>query len=87
MLRYSLQETKYDLLLLLLLPLLQPLRSSLGNSNNNNSKKKNKKKHSSGMRVAPKRDNLHFSDLQYIYICTYALHTYAIYATNITISY
>ena len=29
------------------------------------------------MWVAPKRDKLHFNDLQYIYICMYASHTYA----------
>ena len=36
-----------------------------------------KNKHSSGMKVAPKRDKLHSSDLQYIYICIYASHIYA----------
>ena len=29
------------------------------------------------MRVAPKRDKLHFSDLQHIYPCIYASHKYA----------
>ena len=28
------------------------------------------------MKVPPKRDKLHFSDLQYINICTYASHIY-----------
>ena len=37
------------------------LRWSLNNN-------KNKKNNSSGMRVASKRDKLHFSDLQYIYM-------------------
>ena len=30
------------------------------------------------MRVALKTEELHFSDLQYIYICIYTSHTYAI---------
>ena len=32
---------------------------------------KNKKKHSLGMKLAPRRDKLHFSDLLYIYIYVY----------------
>ena len=30
------------------------------------------------MKIAIKRDQLHFSDLQYIYLCVYALHIYAL---------
>ena len=50
---HSVQETKYIFLLLLLLLLLQPTRS-LNNTKN---------KISSGIKVAPKGDKLHFSDL------------------------
>ena len=55
---HSVQETKYIFLLLFLLLLLQPTRS-LNNTKN---------KISSGIKVAPKGDKLHFSDLQCIYI-------------------
>ena len=50
---HSVQETKYIFLLLLLLLLLQPTRG-LNNTKN---------KISSGIKVAPKGDKLHFSDL------------------------
>ena len=55
---HSVQETKYIFLLLLLLLLLQPARG-LNNTKN---------EISSGIKVAPKGDKLHFSDLQCIYI-------------------
>ena len=42
--------------------------------------------HSLGVKVAPKRDELHYSDLQYIYICIYVSHIYAIVNWDITIS-
>ena len=45
-----------------------------------------KKNHSLSMKVAPKRDNLHFSDLQYIYIWMYASHIYASVNLDITTS-
>ena len=64
----SLQETKYDLLLLLLLPLLLPTQMKI---------KQQQQEQITQFRVASKRDKLHFSDLQYIYICKYVSYTYA----------
>ena len=67
---HSIQETKYDFLLLLLLPLVQPTLMTF-------KQQQQQQKHSSGMRVSPRRDKLHFIDLQYICIYIYASHTYA----------
>ena len=39
------------------------------------------------MKVAQKRDKLHFSDWQYIYICIYASQIYASVNWDIGISY
>ena len=53
---HSLQETKHDLLLLLLL-----LQSTLMQFKQQ--QQQQQQKHSSGMKVATKKDKLHFSDL------------------------
>ena len=64
---HSLQETKCDpLLLLLLLP--QPTQKKFKQQQPQQQQKAPKKQHSSSMKIAPK-NKLHFSDLQYIYIC------------------
>ena len=73
--QHSFQETKYDLLLLL-----------LPQSTQMEFKQQVTTKHSSGMKVTPKRDKIHFSDLQYIYICIYASHMYVSVNWDITIS-
>ena len=63
----SLQENKYVvlfLLFLLLLLLLQPTHMKF-------KQQQQQQQNISGMKVAPKRDKLHLSDLKYIYICIY----------------
>ena len=82
---HSLQETKYEFLLLLLL-LLQ-LTQMKFKQQQQRQQQQQKKQHSSVMKVAPKREKLHFSDLQYIYISIYASHMYFSVNCNITISY
>ena len=56
---HSLRETKYDLLLLLLLRLLQPTQMKF------KQQQKQQQRHSSDMGVAPKTEKLRFGDLQY----------------------
>ena len=82
---HSLRETKYDLLLLPPTHMKFLLIWSLNNNSNNSNKSNNNNKyHSSGMKVASKRDKLHFSDLQYIYKCIqYMPHTYILPLTEI----
>ena len=67
---HSLQETKCDALLLLLL--LQPTQTKFKHNNHSN----NKKQHSSSMRIAPKRVDC-ISVIYNTFIYAYMPHTYA----------
>ena len=66
---HSLQETKYDPLLLLPLLLPQPTQMKF--------KQQQKQSTQFKYESSTKESKLHFIDLQCIYICTYASHTYA----------
>ena len=83
---HSLQETKYEFLLLLLL-LLQLTQMKFKQQQRRQQQQQQQKQYISVMKVAPKREKLHFSDLQYIYISIYASHMYFSVNCNITISY
>ena len=65
---HSLQETKYDVLLLLLL--LQPQTKF----KQQQPQQQQKTTHFKGEN-STKASRLHFSDLQYIYLCLYASYT------------
>ena len=67
---HSLQETKYDALLLL--PLLQPTQTKLKQEQ----PQQQQKQHSSSMRIAPKQVNC-ISMIYNTFICAYMPHTYA----------
>ena len=73
---HSLQETKYDLFLLLLLPLLQSTQMKL----------KQQKQQITQPRYESSAKE-HFSYLQYIYMYIYVSNTYATVDWDITISY
>ena len=63
---HSLQETKWDALLLLLL--LQPTQTKLKQEQPKQQQKATQFKYEN----STKASKLHFNDLQYIYICIYA---------------
>ena len=63
---HSLQQTKCDALLLLLL--LQPIQTKFKQQQPQQQQKTMQFKYEN----STKASRLHFSDLQYIYICTYA---------------
>ena len=77
----SLQETKYDSLLLLLLLLLQPSYSKF------KQKKQQQQRKLTHLSYESSTKDLRFSDLQYIYMSTHASHSYASVNWDITISY
>ena len=81
--KHSLQETKYYPLLLLPLLLPQPTQMKFKQQQQQQIIIITQFKYES----STKDSKLHFSDLQYIYICIYASHAYATVNWDITISY
>ena len=83
---HLLQDTKCDPLLLLPLLLSQPTQKKLKQQQPQQQQQQQQKTTQFKYENSTKESKLHFSDLQYIYICIYP-HTYGTVNWGITISY